>query len=227
MHDSDNDHRHAVALFRYGLIAELVRLEPGAKGLYAQIETKAAGHYTIPGSSRTRVAAETIRDWLKHYRRGGFDALLPKPRADRGQSRSLPAQVVDVLLATKEGNPALSVQLVIREARKHTDVPEELPLPGATVHRLLARHGLMDKPRGDSSDSDRRRFAFRHAGQMWMSDIMHGAPSPRRCHRRYNRGLSMPGIPLRWPRDGPEQRSAIRYGIARAETAVTCRTLAG
>jgi transposase InsO family protein len=178
MHDPDNDHRHAVALFRYGLIAELVRLEPGAKGLYAQIETKAAGHYTIPGSSRTRVAAETIRDWLKHYRRGGFDALLPKPRADRGQSRSLPAQVVDVLLATKEGNPALSVQLVIREARKHTDVPEELPLPGATVHRLLARHGLMDKPRGDSSDSDRRRFAFRHAGQMWMSDVMHG-PSVR------------------------------------------------
>ena len=178
MHDPDNDHRHAVALFRYGLIAELVRLESGAKGLYAQIETKAAGHYTIPGSSRTRVAAETIRDWLKHYRRGGFDALLPKPRADRGQSRSLPAQVVDVLLATKEGNPALSVQLVIREARKHTDVPEELPLPGATVHRLLARHGLMDKPRGDSSDNDRRRFAFRHAGQMWMSDIMHG-PSVR------------------------------------------------
>lgn len=178
MHDPDNDHRHAVALFRYGLIAELVRLEPGAKGLYAQIETKAAGHYTIPGSSRTRVAAETIRDWLKHYRRGGFDALLPKPRADRGQSRSLPAQVVDVLLATKEGNPALSVQLVIREARKHTDVPEELPLPGATVHRLLARHGLMDKPRGDSSDNDRRRFAFRYAGQMWMSDVMHG-PSVR------------------------------------------------
>lgn len=178
MHDPDNDHRHAVALFRYGLIAELVRLEPGAKGLYAQIETKAVGHYTIPGSSRTRVAAETIRDWLKHYRRGGFDALLPKPRADRGQSRSLPAQVVDVLLATKEGNPALSVQLVIREARKHTDVPEELPLPGATVHRLLARHGLMDKPRGDSSDNDRRRFAFRYAGQMWMSDVMHG-PSVR------------------------------------------------
>ncbi len=178
MQHPDPDHRHTVALFRYGLIAELVRLTPGAKGLYAQIEAKAAGTYTIPGSSRTRVAAETIRDWLKRYRRGGFDALLPKPRADRGQSRSLPAQVVDVLLATKEGNRALSVQLVIREARQHPDVPEELPLPGATVHRLLARHGLMDKPQGDNSDNDRRRFAFRHAGQMWMSDVMHG-PSVR------------------------------------------------
>ena len=65
MHDADVDYRQAVALFRYGLIADLVRLEPGHKGLYAQIEQKAAGEYTIPGSNRTRVAAETLRDWLK------------------------------------------------------------------------------------------------------------------------------------------------------------------
>ena len=174
MHDADTDHRQAVALFRYGLIADLVRLEPGSKGLYAQIEQKAAGEYTIPGSTRTRVAAETLRDWLKRYRRGGFEALLPKPRADRGQSRALPAEIVDVLLAIKEGNPALSVQLVIREAHKRSEVPEDLPLPASTVHRLLARHGLMDKPRGECGDADRRRFAFQQAGELWMSDVMHG-----------------------------------------------------
>jgi len=178
MDNPDHDHRHAVALFRYGLIADWVRLEPGTKGLYARIEAKAAAHYTIPGTTRTRVAAETLRDWLKRYRRGGFEALLPKARADRGRSRSLPAQVVEVLLATKEGNPALSVQLVIREARHHPDVPDELPLPASTVHRLLARHGLMDTPRGGHGDADRRRFAFERAGQLWMSDVMHG-PSVR------------------------------------------------
>jgi len=174
MNDSDSDPRQAVALFRYGLIADLVRLKPGSKGLYAQIAEKAAGEYPIPGTTRTRVAAETLRDWLKRYRRGGFDALLPKPRADRGQSRSLPAPVVDVLLGTKEGNPALSVQLVIREARKHPEVPPDLPLPASTVHRLLTRHGLMDKTGDESGDADRRRFAFAHAGELWMSDVMHG-----------------------------------------------------
>jgi putative transposase len=174
MKDPDTDYRQAVALFRYGLIADLVRLEPGAKGLYAQIEQKAAGEYVIPGSTRTRVAAETIRDWLKAYRRGSFDALLPKPRADRGQSRSLPPEVADVLLEIKEGNPKLSVQLVIREARQRPEVPAELPLPNSTVHRLLARHGLMDKRPGEDSDKDRRRFAFQQAGQLWMSDVMHG-----------------------------------------------------
>ena len=171
---SDSDRRHEIALFRYGLIADLVRLEPGSKGLYARIEQKAAAEYAIPGSTRTRVAAETIRDWLKAYRRGGFDALLPKPRTDRGRSRSLPPQVVDALLAIKEGNPALSVQLVVREARQRPEVPADLPLPSSTVHRLLARHGLMDKPRGEESDADRRRFAFQRAGELWMSDVMHG-----------------------------------------------------
>ena len=174
MTDSDPDRCHEIALFRYGLIADLVRLQPGAKGLYALIEQKAAGAYTIPGSSRTRVAGETIRDWLKAYRRGGFDALLPKARADRGQSRSLPPEVVEALLATKEDNLKLSVQLVIREARKRPEVPEELPLPNATVHRLLSAHGLMDKARGEDADSDRRRFAFAQAGELWMSDVMHG-----------------------------------------------------
>ena len=72
--ETPSDPGHAVALFRYGLIADRVRLEPGTKGLYAQIEQKAAVEYEIPGTTRTRVAAETLRDWIKRYRRGGFDA---------------------------------------------------------------------------------------------------------------------------------------------------------
>ena len=42
MTDSDPDRRHEIALFRYGLIADLVRLEPGSKGLYGLIAQKAA-----------------------------------------------------------------------------------------------------------------------------------------------------------------------------------------
>jgi len=162
----------------------LVRLEPGTKGRYAKIEQKAAVEYVIPGTTRTRVAAETLRDGIKCYRRGGFDALIPKPRADRGQSRALPAQVVEVLLALKEGQPTRSVPLLIRAARKHPDVPETLPLPVSTIHRLLTRHGLMDKTRGTQGDTNRRRFAFRHAGEMWMSDVMHGPSVPVVGRRR-------------------------------------------
>nr|VFK72326.1 MAG: Integrase core domain-containing protein [Candidatus Kentron sp. TUN] len=81
---------------------------------------------------------------------------------------------MEVLLATKEANPKLSVQLVIRETLKHRDVPDDLPLPPSTVHRLLTRHGLMSGSDSQDTDTNRRRFAFQSPGQLWMSDVMHG-----------------------------------------------------
>ena len=74
----------AVALFRYGLIADLLHLPPGRRRLHALLREKADREYEIPGSARRRVAAETVRDWLYAYRRGGFEALKPRPRRDTG-----------------------------------------------------------------------------------------------------------------------------------------------
>jgi putative transposase len=163
--------RQTVALFRYGLIAEFVHLPPNSPGLYAKLQAKAEQTYTIPGSTRTRVAAETLRDWLKNYRRGGFDALLPQPRSDRGQSRALSAEVAERLLSLKEELPQCSIPQLIRVAHQRGIAVE--PLPRATVHRLFSRAGLMRKT-AEPSGLDRRRFAFAHAGELWMSDVMHG-----------------------------------------------------
>lgn len=170
----DHDHRHAVALFRYGLIAELVRLPPGAEGLYQRIAEKAERDYVIPGTTRTRVAAETIRHWLKRYRAGGFDALLPKPRADRGRPRKIPDDVAELLVGIKESYAELPVRGVIAQAVATGAVPAELALAPSTVNRLLVREGLMRPHPEAPSSNDRRRFAFAHAGQLWMSDVMHG-----------------------------------------------------
>ncbi len=113
----DPDRQHEVALFSYGIIADLVRIPPGTKGLHKRIEEKAVLEYKIPGTIRTRIGPETIRDWIKNYSKGSFEALLPKPRADSGQSRTIPREVVELILYVKEENPKLSVQLVIREVR--------------------------------------------------------------------------------------------------------------
>lgn len=164
--------RQTVALFRYGLIAEFVHLPPHSPGLYAKLQAKAEPTYSIPGSSRTRVAAETLRDWLKAYRRGGFDALLPRPRADRGRSRALATELADRLLSLKEELPQCSIPQLIRIATERGISAE--PLPRATVHRLFSRAGLMRKTPAEPTGLDRRRFAFAHAGELWMSDVMHG-----------------------------------------------------
>jgi putative transposase len=173
---TDAEYRQAQALFRYGLIADFIHLPPGSRGLYAQLRHKASADYTIPGSARTRVAPETLRHWLKDYRRGGFDALLPKARSDRGRSRALPQAVADTLLSLKDEQPELSIPQLIRAVQQSAATPEAVVLAPSTVHRLLSHAGLMHKTdAGDeASTKDKRRFAFAYAGQMWMSDVMHG-----------------------------------------------------
>ncbi len=174
MKNDDDDLPTKVALFRYGLIADLLHLRGPRCGLYAKLEEKSARMHSIPGSRRTRVAPETIRGWLQEYRRGGFDALLPRPRADKGDSRSIPREVQDVLLSIKDEHDDYTVGLVIREARQQERVPADVILAPSTVHRLLARHGLMKKSAKNSPEKDHRRFEFANAGDLWMSDVMHG-----------------------------------------------------
>ncbi len=174
MSEPNPDLPHQVALFRYGLIAEFVRQSPGTAGVYRRLEVIAAEEHKIPGSSRTRVAFDTLRDWIKRYRDGGFDALIPKRRADRGTPRALSAAVSEALLAIKEDNLKLSVRLVIAQAKASGVVPEEQHLPPSSVHRLFASQGLMQKRPDEPTEQDRRRFAFERAGQLWMSDVMHG-----------------------------------------------------
>lgn len=174
MEDEKKKRIDELALFRYGLIADVVRLAPGTKGLYRLLEEKAAKDYCIPGSRRTRVAEETLRDWMKAYRKGGFEALKPKPRGDAGQSRALPREVQDKLITLKENNPEWSVQLVIKEALAKNEVPPEQVLAPSTVHRALSRAGLMRRDGDGGAEGDRRRFAFEKAGELWMSDVMHG-----------------------------------------------------
>ena len=59
--EKDQDLGQQIALFRYGLIADLVNWPPGQRGLYTRLREKAERSYHIPGSRRTRVAQETLR----------------------------------------------------------------------------------------------------------------------------------------------------------------------
>ena len=172
----EDERRREVALFRYGVIADLVQLEPHYRGLYTLLEKKAEQDYTIPGSLRRHVAAETMRGWLRDYRRGGFDALVPRVRADQGSARTIPPHVVDLLCQMKEDSPALSIPALLKLARtQHADVvTDEVKLPESTVHRVLARRGLMKKKPDDPTSKDRRRFEHESAGDLWMSDVMYG-----------------------------------------------------
>ena len=86
-----------IALFRYGLIAQLV-LETLPRGeLTRRAKEIAARTYDIPYSQRCSLSVDTLLDWTLRYRRGGFAALAPRPRSDRGQARALTPQLAELI----------------------------------------------------------------------------------------------------------------------------------
>jgi putative transposase len=79
--------REEVALFRFGVISDLVgatRLDHGERGrLIKQKAAAALEHSAFP---RTRISDNTIRRWVAMYEKSGrqLDSLKPVPRSDIG-----------------------------------------------------------------------------------------------------------------------------------------------
>ena len=179
--DSDAEQ---VALARYLVIAELCHLTPGTPEYREEMSRLLAKEWNLPGTNRTRVARQTIRDWLGRYDSAvGIASLYPKPRSDQGERRRLSVEAAEILLAIKRRQPKLSVRLVIKQARQTAGMPEAERLPETTVYRLLRDEGLMTRQPA-AAHQDRRKFQFTYAGEMWLSDVLHGPRVPDDQGRR-------------------------------------------
>ena len=168
---------HQVALFRYSVLGALVsrgRLERGE--LKATIRELAAREYDIPGSRNSRISEKTIEAWYYKWRRGGIDALAPRPRADRGQSK-LPAEIQAAIVAAKRENPRRSINQIRRLLEQRGTVAKGA-LPRSSVHRLLKSHGLSRCPDSASEPPEHRAYVAEHAGDIWYGDVMHGPKVP-------------------------------------------------
>jgi putative transposase len=177
----EEERRTEIGLFRYGLIAPLLHrsLEPGEMTAY--LRTCAAHSHHIPYSRRQTLHQDTIWRYLARFREGGFEALLPKPRADSGCSRKLPETIIRKALALREELPSRSAQTIVEILRRDPEVPGELSLVPHTLSEILRRRG---KPRQTKAleVGHGRRFQREHANDLWQGDLLVGPylPDPER-----------------------------------------------
>ena len=125
----------AVGLFRYMLVREAADTALTSRRRGAMVREIAAREHEDPAGQRVRLTRWTLDRWIRDWRRGGFDALVPGPR--QSQPRT-PPEVMELAAALKKENPARTAAQVQRILRAQAGwAPDE-----RTIQRMFIRAGL-------------------------------------------------------------------------------------
>jgi len=106
----------AVGLFRYMLIREAADPALSTRQRGKMVREIAACEHTDPSGRPVRLTRWTLDAWIRRWRQGGFDALVPSPR--QCQPRT-PPEVMELAAALKKENPARTAAQVQRVRRGH------------------------------------------------------------------------------------------------------------
>ncbi|HEY5848136.1 MAG TPA: DDE-type integrase/transposase/recombinase [Microlunatus sp.] len=108
----------------------------------------------------------TIDRWIRDWRRGGFDALVPDPRQTTPRT---PAEVLELAVGLKREVPERTAAQVAAILRAHAGwAPDE-----RTLQRHFARLELTTRPNGQPPKAF-GRFEADAPNVRWTGDALHG-----------------------------------------------------
>jgi putative transposase len=163
----EDERRREIGLFRYALIRPA--LEPGLSKAERGRLVRALSEveHLGPDGRLVRVGRSTLDDWVRAYREGGFEALVPKPRVV--VPRTL-AGVLELAFALKRERPertAAQVHQIMLAAG-------ERPPTVRALQTHLARAGLNVRADGRSPHKVYGRFEASVRNELWTGDGLHG-----------------------------------------------------
>src|SRR6266567_4091647 len=154
-----------VGLFRYMLIREAADPVLTTRQRGAMVRAVAAREHKGPSGEPVRLTRWTLDKWIRDWRRGGFDALVPAPR--QRQPRT-PPEVMELAVALKKENPARTAAQVQRILKAQAGwAPDE-----TTIQRMFRRTGLTAlTPAADAPAFG--RFEASRPNEIWTGDALH------------------------------------------------------
>ena len=162
----DEERRRDVGLFRYSVIrvagdGVLSKAERG-RLVRALAEVEHVG----PDGQRILIGRSTLDRWIRAWRAGGFDALIPPRRVVAPRTSSEVLALAEALKRELPARTAAQVRQVMLAAGQ--------PAPSErTIQRHYARLGLNTRPDG-SSPRAYGRFEASRPGELWTGDALHG-----------------------------------------------------
>jgi hypothetical protein len=137
----------AVALARFSLMSKVQELLAQHIPLGVALETVASSS-VLPhsqGENAQPVPKRTLEDWWYRYQHGGFAALHPKSRSDRGVPRKLTPEQERLLVTQVKSQPTIPIKVLYRQWKQ-----QDPTLPAlSAIYRALQRHDLNQRARRD------------------------------------------------------------------------------
>ena len=157
-----------IALFRYRVIAPVLNETGiGQRRYFRKMSKK---EFDVPHLGRTQYKPGTFKNWLRDYRMGGFDALRPKPRMDKGKSRKIDEQLAQIIKEKAEAFPFLSSAGIYRLLISGGEIEPDF-LSEGTLRKYIKDNKLKADP---SEPIPRKKFEKEHINELWIADCMHG-----------------------------------------------------
>ena len=161
------DRRREIGLFRYALVRDAA--DPGlSKAERGRLVRALADREHVgPDGRLVGVARGTLDEWIRAYRRGGFEALVAKPRVVEPRT---PAEMLELAFQLKRERPERTAAQV-----REIMLAAGAGAPGLrTLQTHLARQGLNVRADGRSPGKVYGRFEAAQRNELWTGDGLHG-----------------------------------------------------
>jgi len=156
-------------LRRYRIIAPL--LEEGL----AECEKR---HIRRLIRSREGISGRTLRRYVAAFKRGGFDALLPRERKDKGSCKAIPPQALELAAELRRELPGRSAERI-----QHLLASEGYSIARSTLERHLRQQGLSGREiKAEQKQVASRRFNRVGRNTLWQADLKYGPYLPDPNH---------------------------------------------
>jgi putative transposase len=167
---SGSERRREIGLFRYALIRDALDRELSKAERGRVVNALAGWEHLGPDGQLVRVGVTTLRRWIRAYRHGGFEALVPQPPV---RPLRTPAEVLELAFELKRERPertAAQIHAIIL-----TSAADGEHVPGVrTLQTHLARQGLNVRADGRSPGKVYGRFEASARNELWLGDGLHG-----------------------------------------------------
>jgi len=167
--DRRADRARDIALFRYALIRSAADPALSSKQRGVVVRALAQTEHTGPFGRPVRYSRESLDRWIRAWKAGGFEALLPTARHLEPRTE---AAVLELAAALKREVPARTAAQVAAILASHAGGVTAVP-SARTLQRHFARLELNTRPDGRPPRSF-GRFEAEAANDRWTGDALHG-----------------------------------------------------